>query len=209
MGKKEKLKDGAENTKSTETAKETVKHVISEADVNANTGENLKAGEEVELGPQADAETASGLSQDGVKDESGLNDIEKGAETEISAEVQNHIPAPKHVPEEHWSRTLNKRMGDAMSGTGDIDVNEIAKKSEVEKLGFFIEKLFNDKAKTSLPKIKPAGLIKFADAGNKGIELDIVFSNDEKTSGYVALKDATGKEVRVPAEGEFAFGIDF
>ncbi len=82
---------------------------------------------------------------------------------------------------------------------------EIPKQLQV--LAESIEKSFADNAKTSLPRLTEKEVREFAKK-NRGIELIFTFENDEKTSGFITLKEF-GHTVRVPAEGSLEFGIDY
>lgn len=71
-----------------------------------------------------------------------------------------------------------------------------------------INKLFEDNSKTNLPRPHEAEVRSFSGPLGKEVNMEFIYSNDEKTAGKIKLK-AFKDEVFCPEEGEFEFGIDY
>lgn len=71
-----------------------------------------------------------------------------------------------------------------------------------------IERLFSERAATNLPKLIESQVKEHTANAARGIDIQYHYTNDEKTAGFIVLKEFE-HEIRVPAEGELEFGVDY
>lgn len=127
-------------------------------------------------------------------------DREKLRSGAMAQDADKFTPAPESLPEE------TRDPGHVASTAPEAPAKPLPQQLCV--LRDSLVKLFDDRNKTSLPKFCERQVLEFAGEANKGIAMEFLYSNDEKTKGHIVLKEFE-HEVRVPAEGEFDFGPDF
>ncbi len=114
------------------------------------------------------------------------------------------LPAPETVATLENPPAWMLKYREDMRKTGAID----PKATRIEVLQRSIDRCFADHEKTILPKLTEAEVLNFIGNKGDGIKIEFIYSNDEKTSGYITLKEFD-VEKRCPEAGEFNFGIDF
>lgn len=175
-----------------------------------NTLADIKEVNEAEasLKPSADAPEApqNPVLNDQIEAQGGdiaINETKSALEqpdnaTTENTEAQGPLPTVDNPPA--W--VLKYR--DDMKANGTID----PKASRIEVLERSINRCFEDHEKTALPKLTEAEVLSFVGKQGDGIKIEFIYTNDEKTSGYITLKEFDVIK-RCPKVGEFTFGIDY
>jgi hypothetical protein len=71
-----------------------------------------------------------------------------------------------------------------------------------------VNKVFADRAKTSMPGVTETELKAAVGKIGSSAGMVVKYTNDDKTLGYVEFEEL-GTSIRCPEEGEFVFGVDF
>ncbi len=194
-GPKNSGSNNSEATNAPETENKNSAPVPAADDTNSSTDDESNTAED---------NTATGNSEEGSSKPANTETQDEILETlkEVAKEDEKEVAAP--IPEAPLeAEKVTYEEAKFVETKKPVELPE-----QLKVLANSIENLFKERDETSLPKLIEEDVKKHTANAALGVDIQYHYTNDEKTAGHITLKEFE-HEVRVPATGEFTFGIDY